>query len=378
MDTIRRSALTALLAATVCALPLRTVAEVGVLQLYSTPDGEYQAILLEDDQDDGVDRFTGISISMTDVRGTQRSLTLTPALVRSRGVFVDGKRRFLLATRQMSFWLRAQAELPDAFLATDGGTLGISGSVDRQVSVLDLASAVAFDPLTGIQVGSNDALARHPLAIPDSQAGVDADYFARAAPAAVVREYYHAGMDRYFLAATQIEKADLDFGRRSGWERTGKYFRSIDEAALGYGIVTVPVCRYYLPPPLGDTHFFSAFAEECAAVARLWPAAILETPEAFRVALPERTTGLCLPAVASEDPQHSIVTVPVFRSWNGQPDGNHRYTTSVADQTEMVARGWFPEGYGVHGTAMCVDAYDVGTILIPKQKPKAPRRDESR
>ena len=74
--------------------------------------------------------------------------------------------------------------------------------------------------------------------------------------------------------------------------------------------------------------------------------------------------------VVSEDPQGPIVTVPLYRVWNGRADANHRYTTNLADQSDRVRRGWIPEGYGPHGTAMCVEAYDIGTIPLPRQKPK--------
>ncbi len=378
MNKVERSALAALLATMVCALPLRALAGVGVVQLYSTPDGEYQAILLEDDEDDGVDRFTGLNFLMSDLRGTSRWLALTPKLVSDREVVVDGRRRFLIATRRLSLWLRAQALLPDAFLAIDGGTLSISpASPAPWIKVIDMAYAMPLDPVTGKPVASIDELARHPRALPDPQSAPDAHDLAKIAPAPVVREYYHPGLDRYFLAATQVEKADLDFGRRFGWQRTGKYFRSLDADAT-HGAVTVPVCRYYLPPPLGDTHFFSAFAEECEAVARQWPSAILETQEAFRAGLPEATTGSCVPVITSGDPQDALITRPVYRVWSGLADGSHRYTTSLAEQSEMVSRGWIPEGYGPHGTAMCVDAYDVGTVAVPKQKPKPPRGEGPR
>jgi Repeat of unknown function (DUF5648) len=370
----RRSAIAAVLAATVCTLPLRSVAEVDVLQLYSTLDGEYQAILLEDDENDAVDRFRGLTFVMHDVNGTSRSFTLTPDRVHEPAVVVDGKRRFLVATRQMSQGLRTQAELPDAFLETDGGTLAVFGGVSKRYPPFGHDDAIAFQHRVSTPVVSNFALAQHPIASLD---GALADFFAKVPAAPIVREYFHAGLGHYFLAVSQREKADLDAGRRTGWERTGKYFRSLDDDNA-YGVMTVPVCRYYLPPPLGDTHFFSAFADECEAVARLWPDAILETAEAFRVALPERTSGMCLPEISSDDPDASTVTVPVYRVWNGQPDTNHRYTRSFAEQSEMTRRGWIAEGYGTQGVAMCVDAFDFGVIEVPKQKPRTPRRDESR
>ena len=100
MRNAKRSTLAAMLAATACALSLQALAEVRVLQLYSSPDGEYQAILLEDDVLDSVDRFRGLTLVMHDVRGASRSVTLTPDRVLEDSLVVDGKRRFLVATRQ--------------------------------------------------------------------------------------------------------------------------------------------------------------------------------------------------------------------------------------------------------------------------------------
>jgi Repeat of unknown function (DUF5648) len=375
MGTGKGFALAALVAATICLFPLRSVGEVHLLQLYSTWDGEYQAILLEDDENDGVDRFTGLRFEMYNERWA-RSLTLTPDLVRDREVVVDGKRRFLVATRQVASQLITQAELPDGFLATDGGIFEMlpPGSPVPWVTVVDLAYAIRFEPGTGYPIAWNDALARHPPASPQSPA-TGADSFVTTPPAPVVREYYNASMDRYFLAVSHAEKAVLDFGGRRGWQRTGKYFRSLPSGPTNRS-ATVPVCRYYLPPPLGDIHFFSAFAEECEAMARQWPDAILETHEAFRVALPEPGSGECLPAVSAHGTP--LLTTPVYRSWDAMNDTGHRYTTSLAEQTERIRRGWIAEGYGPWGSVMCVDEYTLGTIEVPKQKPKTPRRDESR
>lgn len=377
MRNIARFRFTAALAAALGAIPLPALAEVDVLQLYSSPDGEYQAILLEDDQDDGVDRFTGLLFAMSSAHGT-RVLTLMPDLVREREVVVDGRRRFLVATRQLSFRLNAQAELPDAFLAVDGGTFSMVrvGESMTTMWTFSLGRGLAWELAPGHRIEWSNELARHPLAAAASSAA-NADFLAKPPPAAVVREYYHAGLDRYMLTATQEEKSVLDSQPGAGWMRTGEYFRSLDVSG-DLAAFTAPVCRYYLPPPLGDTHFFSAFAEECDAVARQWPAAVLETADAFRVALPERTTGLCLPFASADDPQRAIVTVPVYRAWNEKAGGSHRYTTSLDDQMERVLRGWVPEGYGPHGTAMCVDAYDVGTVPVPKQRTKPPQRDHSR
>ena len=46
--------------------------------------------------------------------------------------------------------------------------------------------------------------------------------------------------------------------------------------------------------------------------------------------------------------------VPLYRTWNGRADSNHRYTTSMAIREQMIAKGHVPEGYGPNGVAMCV------------------------
>lgn len=371
MDTMKRCLMAGLFTAMVCAVPVRLLADVGVVQLYSTPDGEYQGILLEDDENDGVDRFAGLTFSVAAPGSAVRSITLGPDDARARDVSVDGKRRFLVATRLMSMWLRTQQELPDAFLAPDGW-LTVTGFADGRVVVIDVASTIASQQAT-----PGSALERQPRALFDDPLAATADFFSRPVPGPIVREYVHAERNRYVLAATQREKSNLDAGFPAGWTRTGHYFRALD-ADPASGRPTVPVCRYYLPPPLGDTHFHSAFAEECEAVAQTWPGAILESREAFRVALPEPSSGLCLPIIDAAEPENSIVTAPLYRVWNGLGDASHRFTTRVAEQEARVSDGWIAEGYGPHGTAMCVDTFDVGTVPMPKQRPKTPRRDDGR
>jgi len=112
-----------------------------------------------------------------------------------------------------------------------------------------------------------------------------------------------------------------------------------------------PVCRYYIPPQHGNSHFFSASPAECNAIAARigfdpnYSGYILETSAAFYIPLPDTRTGAC-PAG----------TVPVYRLWNGRPDSNHRYTTDPAVKAQMQALGYIPEGYGIDGVAMCSPA----------------------
>jgi hypothetical protein len=91
---------------------------------------------------------------------------------------------------------------------------------------------------------------------------------------------------------------------------------------------------------LGESHFYSILATECADVAQ-YPAH-LETRSAFFAALPDTATGACR---ADE--------TPMYRLWN--PRGSdHRYTTKPAVRDQMVARGYIVEGYGPVPVAMCV------------------------
>jgi hypothetical protein len=118
-----------------------------------------------------------------------------------------------------------------------------------------------------------------------------------------------------------------------GWERTGFRFLAYDTQVAG----TNPVCRFYRPPPYGDSHFYSASPKECADTAAVhatdW---IYESPAAFYIALPNTTTGTC-----------PTGTLPVWRFFN-QLTTNYRYTTDVATRDDMSSQPavWTAEGYG--------------------------------
>lgn len=161
---------------------------------------------------------------------------------------------------------------------------------------------------------------------------------AASAPTASVVEYYWAARDHYFISADASEIATLDGAPPGGWTRTGLGFGAFGAPSAGAN----PVCRFYLPPPYGDSHYFSASPAECAAVRAKYPQFVHETPSAFYIGLPDTTTGAC-PAG----------TVPVYRLWNNRADTNHRYTTSTTIRNQFVAKGYVPEGYGTPPVAMC-------------------------
>ncbi len=150
-------------------------------------------------------------------------------------------------------------------------------------------------------------------------------------------EYYRRDADRYFLTTLAPEIAALD-APQSGWTRTGAHINVFNTAVAG----AAPVCRYYLPPAYGDSHFYSSLPAECSALQSVLPLAILESANAFYVDQPDTTTGAC-----------PTGTVPIYRLWDARPDVDHRYTTDATVAAQMIARGYIAEGYGPNAVSMC-------------------------
>ena len=161
-------------------------------------------------------------------------------------------------------------------------------------------------------------------------------------------EFYHAGLDHYFMSMDPQEVGDLDIGVYAGWARTGLSFLTYGSAASAVGTSAGPVCRFYIPPQHGDSHFFSADPVECVIAANAiktnpdFSGYVEETPNAFYIDLPDKSTGVC-PAN----------TTPVYRLWNHLAATNHRYTTSVVAKDQMITNGWVAEGYGPNAVDMC-------------------------
>ena len=155
-------------------------------------------------------------------------------------------------------------------------------------------------------------------------------------------EYYHAGLDHYFMTASLDETSKLDAGVIAGWTRTGESLAVVPPGLSQLPDLT-PVCRFYGNPAAGlDSHFYSASPAECAKVQANFPAWLLESTDVFQVYQLETATGLC-PAA----------TLPVYRLFNQRSDANHRYTTSAAIFAEMLARGYVAEGSGSPPVVFC-------------------------
>lgn len=151
-----------------------------------------------------------------------------------------------------------------------------------------------------------------------------------------VVEYYNATLDDYFITASPAEIQVLDTGVLAGWVRTGlRFLAYTDPSAAPAG--AQPVCRFYVTPAYGDSHFYSASPAECAAVGQKFAAQwVEESPTVFYILLPNAATGAC-PAGSR----------PVYRFLNNSNGLHHRYTTEVDVRDSIIQDGgWTQEGYG--------------------------------
>ena len=152
----------------------------------------------------------------------------------------------------------------------------------------------------------------------------------------LVVEYYAASLDDYFITADASEIQGLDAGVHPGWVRTGLTFLAYSDPSLAPA-GTSPVCRFYVLPQAGDSHFYSADPAECAATATRFAGTWQqESPALFYIQVPNHATGAC-PAG----------TRPVYRFLKNSNGLHHRYTAEVDVRNSTVTDGgWTQEGYG--------------------------------
>ncbi len=226
------------------------------------------------------------------------------------------------------------------FLADNGSSWFLSGAPDPRWDDDELHQ---LGRLTGSDFEAVDESSL--MADPDS-ARTSAAASLRMATEVQVLEF-RSGESDFFLTVDPNEIAALDEGRIPGWTRTGEAFLAYAaESAIEPNMA--PVCRFFGRAEAGQhSHFFSAYADECAAVAAWLPNEwLLESSNVFIVALPDAGDGFC-----------AAGTVPVYRLYNNNRGGvEHRYTTSRAIQSQMIAAGWLAEGFGPAAVAMCAAA----------------------
>ena len=324
-----------------------------ISQVYSNLDGSLQYVeLTEMEGLDGQHRLAGLTLTITSggvekqyvfPHDLQTEQTAHLSIVVAASAYHHLPIGNFFGGGYNCCYLPTFATLPLRFLPTSGGTLDFAG-IDR----------VTY---AGLPTDGTNALYREgPVRGATVRGGRCyigagcASRFHIAQSYILAVEYYAAARDHYFLTALADEIDAIDAGRRSGWQRTGEMVY-IGGGRDTYPGLDQPVCRYYIPPELGDSHVLSASAEECAEIGVRFPRLLLETPAAFHVAAPDPESGLC---ARNLDWNAFDYLRPLYRLWNQRADSNHRYTMSKAIRDDMISRGYVAEGYGPEGVAMCV------------------------
>ncbi len=296
----------------------------------------------------------GVSMSNTCLDGEIRNFFVfnVPAYsgqIVTAGLVLDTGAITASQSAQMTYEVTSLST-PFDFSALGTGTLfgtrkySVANAATTIEIPLNAAAAAAIRPMSQFVLGG-----RITVPVPQGPAG-RAEFVFAGTPgrtrlhlvtfAAIVDvvEFYNASLDHYFISSLQPDIDALDSGRFPGWARTGETFRALSEPST----VTSPVCRFYIPPPYGDSHFYSASPSECDLVKSAFPMFVYESAAVMHVVMPDPNRGVCPSG-----------RVPVYRLWNARADTNHRYTMSIGIRDAMVAKGYVPEGYGPDAVAMC-------------------------
>jgi len=303
-------------------------------EVYTNADGSRQFIVLKESSGmNGMNNLAGHSMTASHA-GVIKTYTFGFDLPTT----LTANARVLIATQAVAATglVTPDYVMPDRFVATDGGTVNFAN--------IDL---FAYGPLPVDGINAHFAGRAIDTNLATNYAGQSASL---PAGGIAVVEFYNQALDHYFVSPLAPDIDALDAGRYEGWSRTGFTFNAYPTQASG-GAGVNPVCRFFIPPQHGNSHFFSAAPAECAVVLDKigtdpsFSGYVLETPSAFFIALPNTTTGAC-PAG----------TVPVYRLWNQRFDSNHRLTTDPVVKAQLVFRGYFAEGYGPDAVSMCASS----------------------
>ena len=155
-------------------------------------------------------------------------------------------------------------------------------------------------------------------------------------------ELFNSTLLHYFITADASERQGIAAGAAGpGWSETGVRTGKVwSEGAALLSDSLVPVCRFYgnrSPgpdghPPGPNSHFYTADADECAAVKQ-------DIGWVFE--------GIVFHVVAANAGACAAPLMPVHRFYNGrfaENDSNHRYVADPAIVAQMAAAGWTPEG----------------------------------
>jgi hypothetical protein len=299
----------------------------SITQIFSNADGTVQFVVIHDrgsnDCDAGENLWAGLALVSTG-SGPLRRYVFPTNLPTCR----TSGRDMLIATEGFAALgiVSPDYVIPNGFLQMPGGAVSFAGVSFMQYTALpnDGATALKFDGTPIQNVATN-------------LAGASASVAPGATPVPVtVVEFYNMGLDHYFITWVAQEISDLDTGVHKGWARTGYSFKTYTTAQTG----TSPVCRFYIPPALGDSHFFGRGTAECDATGQKNPTFVNEDPAFMQMFLP--AAGVC-PAGTTE----------IYRVFSNRSDANHRYMTDKSVRQMMVDKGWLAEGDGPNLVVMC-------------------------
>ena len=299
-------------------------------QVFSNSDGTVQFLDVVDrgiqDCDSGEDQWVGRKLTSTGPAGVK-----TYVFPNNLPTCKTSRQHVLIATEGFAALglVTPDYVIPNGFLPL------ASGSVD-----LATVSGVTYAALPTDGVTAIDGAGRPIPNVATNLAGASASLNVPPVATATVVEFYNAALDHYFISWVAAEIALLDEGVKiKGWSRTGASFRTYTAAQS----TTSPVCRFYIPPALGDSHFFGRGTTECVATKTKFPDLVLEDDSFMHLALP--SGGACPSG-----------TVEVYRVFSNRADANHRYMTDPAVRDAMKTRGWTPEGDGPNMVVMCAPA----------------------
>ena len=146
----------------------------------------------------------------------------TAGLFRTRGVLpiADGSGLFITSEGsgrllRYTFATGETVQVGGAFV----GPTGIAYAPDGMLLVVDNRAVVRVNPATGEKLGTLVASGAGGVSAPTFLAVIPVPDVPAGTGEAV--EYYHAGLDHYFISLTPAEIAALDSGALTGWTRTG-------------------------------------------------------------------------------------------------------------------------------------------------------------
>jgi hypothetical protein len=314
-------------------------------QIYSNADGTVQFVVLRECCNaNGEHVWAGQALRSTGPGGAGEKVFTFP---RDLPTNETAQKYVLVATQGYAALgiVTPDFIMPDNFLPVTGGTLSYAA-----------VHQISFD---SIPVDGTSALSATGDVVNNVATNFAGD-FGSIAPApstsAPSVEFYNPALDHYFLTHIPAEIALLDDGTQiRGWMRTQQSFPVYARAGAG----TSPVCRYYIPPEKGNSHFYGRGAQECEATGASNPTFVNEDPQFFHVVLPQ--AGTCAPP-----------TVPLYRVFSNRPDANHRYMVDRGIRDQMTQRGWLAEGDGPDLVVMCIPGTTAALRAAQAKAPPAP------